>query len=84
VDIIKELSLDSEVPLSGNNMPIYTKYVDNTPSVLLKCLSYKAMSIDEMVEKSGLSPQVITQELLLLELANRVTKVGGSGYLLTK
>jgi len=42
------------------------------------------MSIDEMVEKSGLSPQVITQELLLLELANRVTKVGGSGYLLTK
>ncbi|RUM83303.1 MAG: hypothetical protein DSZ18_03335, partial [Candidatus Thioglobus sp.] len=76
MDIIEELSLDSEVPLSGNNMPIYTKYVDNTPSVLLKCLSYKAMSIDEMVEKSGLSPQVITQELLLLELANRVTKVG--------
>jgi hypothetical protein len=37
-----------------------------------------------MVEKSGLSPQVITQELLLLELANRVTKVGGSSYLLTK
>jgi hypothetical protein len=37
-----------------------------------------------MVEKSGLRPQVITQELLLLELANRVTKAGGSGYLLTK
>ena len=83
-DIIEELSLDLEVPLSDNNAPIYTKDVDNTPSVLLKCLSYEAISIDEMVEKSGLSPQVITQELLLLELANRVAKVGGSGYLLTR
>ncbi|HIM54884.1 MAG TPA: DNA-protecting protein DprA [Gammaproteobacteria bacterium] len=83
-DIVEELSLDLEVPLSGNNAPIYTKDVDNTPSVLLKCLSYEAISIDEMVEKSGLSPQVITQELLLLELANRVAKVGGSGYLLTR
>jgi len=83
-DIIDELYLDLEVPLSGNNTPIYTKDVDNTPSVLLKCLSYEAMNIDEMVEKSGLSPQIIVQELLILELANRVTKVGGSGYLLTK
>lgn len=83
-DIVEELSLDLEMPLSGNNAPIYTKDVDNTPSVLLKCLSYEAISIDEMVEKSGLSPQVITQELLLLELANRVAKVGGSGYLLTR
>ncbi|TEU20711.1 MAG: DNA-protecting protein DprA, partial [Gammaproteobacteria bacterium] len=83
-DIIEELSIDLEVPLLVNNAPIYTKDVDNTPSVLLKCLSYEAISIDEMVEKSGLSPQIITQELLLLELANRVTKVGGSGYLLTK
>jgi hypothetical protein len=28
----------SEVPLSDNNAPIYTKDVDNTPSVLLKWL----------------------------------------------
>lgn len=83
-DIIDELTLDLDTPLPDNNTPIYTKDVDNTPSVLLKCLSYEAMSIDEMVEKSGLSPQIITQELLLLELENRVTKVGGSGYLLTK
>jgi hypothetical protein len=38
VDTIEELSLDSEVPLSDNNAPIYTKDVDNTPSVLLKWL----------------------------------------------
>ena len=46
-----------EVPLSGNNAPIYTKDVDNTPPVLLKCLSYEAMSIDKILEKSGLSPK---------------------------
>jgi DNA processing protein len=83
-DIIEELSLAFEPPLLGGNTAIYTKDVDNTPSVLLKYLSYEAISIDEMVEKSGLSPQIITQELLLLELSNRVTKAGGSGYLLTK
>ena len=49
--------MDLEMPLSGNNAPIYAKYVDNTPSVLLKCLSYEAMSIDEILEKSGLSPK---------------------------
>jgi len=67
VDTIEGLSIDLAVPLLGDNAPIYTKDVDNTPSVLLKCLSYEAISIDETVEKSGLSPQVITQELLLLE-----------------
>lgn len=83
-DIIDELTLDLDTPLLDNNASIYPKDVDNHPSVLLKCLSYEAMSINEMVEKSGLSPQIITQELLLLELENRVAKVGGSGYLLTK
>lgn len=83
-DIIDELTLDLDASLLNNKTAIYTKDVDNTPSVLLKCLSYEAISIDEMVEKSGLSPQIIAQELLLLELENRVAKVSGSGYLLTK
>ncbi|MCS5586484.1 MAG: hypothetical protein NZ702_03175 [Gammaproteobacteria bacterium] len=42
------------------------------PQVLMKWL-----------KKVGQAP-IITQELSLLELANRVTKVGGPGYLLTK
>jgi hypothetical protein len=47
-------------PLETNKMAIYIKNVDNTPSVLLKCLSYKTMSADEMVEKTGSSPYIGT------------------------
>lgn len=83
-DILHELQLPVLHPSGQTSSAISTKDVDNTPSVLLKYLSYEAISIDEMVEKSGLSPQIITQELLLLELENRVTKIEGRGYLLNQ
>ena len=66
-DILDELQLPMSYSPDQMTDAISTKDVDNTPSVLLKYLSYEAISIDEMVEKSGLSPQIITQELLLLE-----------------
>ena len=83
-DIIDELQLDLQTTIQENNSSISTKELDNSPSVLLKYLSYDAINIDEMVEKSGLSPQIITQELLLLELENTVAKIDGAGYVLTK
>jgi DNA processing protein len=83
-DILDELQFESPHPIQKNNTEISKKEIDNTPFILLKYLSYDAISIDEMVEKSGLNPQIITQELLLLELENAVTKVDGSGYVLTK
>jgi DNA processing protein len=49
---------------------------------LLKYLSYDVINIDEIVEKSGLSPQIVTQELLLLELKGAIEKVDGFGYIL--
>ncbi len=89
-DITDELALDF-APLADKNIDTKdikdtkdTKEMDNTPSLLLKCLSYEPLTVDEMVEKSGLSPQIVIQELLTLELANKVATVGGSGYLLTK
>lgn len=83
-DIIDELPIDLKPITSVNNDDICTKEIDNTNPLLLKCLSYEAITIDEMVEKSGLSPQIIIQELLELELANKVTKSVGSTYVLTK
>ena len=83
-DILDELQLPTSYSPDQMTDAISTKDVDNTPSVLLKYLSYEAISIDEMVEKSGLSPQIITQELLLLELENRVIKIEGRGYLLNQ
>lgn len=64
--------------------PIDVKSVDKTDSMLLKCLSYDAVTVDKLVEKTNLSPQIITQALLLLELENKVAKIAGSGYVLTK
>lgn len=83
-DILDELQFEPLSTLQKNNPTISKKEIDNTPFILLKYLSYDAMSIDEIVEKSGLSPQIITQELLLLELDNAVAKVNGTGYVLTK
>ena len=83
-DIIEELPIDLKSSTKPLNVSNCTNSVDKTPFVLLKYLSYEAMTIDKMVEKSGLSPQVITQELLLLELENRVEKASGSAYALTK
>ncbi|SMN02352.1 Rossmann fold nucleotide-binding protein Smf possibly involved in DNA uptake [uncultured Candidatus Thioglobus sp.] len=86
-DILDELQLDLTSSTQASHADIFTKdakEMDNTPSVLLKYLSYNALSIDEIVEISGLSPQIITQELLLLELDNTVAKADGSSYVLTK
>jgi DNA processing protein len=83
-DIIEELPLDLGQLTTPLDVPNCTNSVDKPPFVLLKYLSYDTMTIDEMVEKSGLNPQVITQELLLLELEDRVAKAGGSTYVLTK
>ena len=83
-DILQELSLDMG---SINAPPIYAdeaKSVDKDTSVLLKYLSYDALSIDTLVEKSGLDPQIVTQELLLLELSNKVEKTNGFQYALIK
>jgi DNA processing protein len=81
-DILNELSFESE-----SCIPLIKQYngdkdVDNEISELLKFLSYEAISVDELVEKSKLSPQVVSQMLLMLELSNRVSKVGVATFVL--
>ncbi|WP_281064683.1 hypothetical protein [Abyssogena phaseoliformis symbiont] len=60
------------------------KNVDKTDAMLLKYLSYNVVTVDKLVEKTNLSPQIIIQALLLLELENKVAKIAGPGYVLTK
>ncbi len=79
-DILGEIQPGFETLKNTQN----TKEIDKSASVLLKCLSYEPLTVDELVEKTSLSPQIVTQELLLLELENRITKTAGSGYVLTK
>jgi DNA processing protein len=83
-DILSELPKGLGLSVLLKNKSIDVKNVDKTDSMLLKCLSYDAVTVDKLVEKTNLSPQIITQALLLLELENKVAKITGSGYVLTK
>lgn len=83
-DIIVELPLgllDCTLPIKTDQS---TKEIDKTGFKVLKCLSYEALTVDQLVEKTQLSTQVVTQELLLLELNNRVEKTSAQGYVLIK
>lgn len=83
-DITDELTFTPKTQPDKDIDTKNTKEMDNNPSVLLKCLSYEPLSVDTMVEKTGLSPQIVSQQLLELELANKVANMGGSGYILMK
>ncbi|SMN16073.1 Rossmann fold nucleotide-binding protein Smf possibly involved in DNA uptake [uncultured Candidatus Thioglobus sp.] len=83
-DIINELPEG----LLGNMSPLKTsqstKQVDKTGFNVLKCLSYEALTVDQLVEKTKLSPQLVTQELLLLELNGQIERTSSQGYILIK
>ncbi|MCS5592338.1 MAG: DNA-processing protein DprA [Gammaproteobacteria bacterium] len=81
-DILDELSFETEPCIPPIKQYNGDKDVDNEISELLKFLSYEAISVDELVEKSKLSPQVVSQMLLMLELSNRVSKVGVATFVL--
>jgi DNA processing protein len=81
-DLLNELSFESEPCIPLIKQYNGDKDVDNEISELLKFLSYEAISVDELVEKSKLSPQVVSQTLLMLELSNRVSKVGVATFVL--
>ena len=81
-DIVQELpkSVLNDILQQKNTHSI--KEMDKTESKVLKCLSYEPMSVDQLVEKTKLSPQIVSQELLLLELDSKVEKTNAQGYVL--
>ncbi len=83
-DITNELpqSLLSTILTQKNTQS--TKEIDKTGSNVLKCLSYEPLTVDQLVEKTSLSPQIITSELLLLELDGKIEKISAQGYVLTR
>lgn len=83
-DVVEELpeGLLSDILPQKNTDAI--KEMDKTGSKVLKCLSYEPLSVDQLVEKTKLSPQIVSQELLLLELAGKLEKTHAQGYILIK
>jgi DNA processing protein len=83
-DIITELPFGLLDAVSAEKISQSTKEMDKTGFKVLKCLSYDPLTVDQLVEKTKLSTQIVTQELLLLELTNRVEKTSAQGYVLIK
>lgn len=79
-DMLDELQFSPIKTRHTSKSSVCEKNTNNNSSVLLKYLSYDAVNVDEIVEKSNLSPQIVTQELLLLELENKIAKVNSSSY----
>jgi DNA processing protein len=80
-DVLNELGWEFKNFVEDN---FCEKKANTKFTVLLKYLSYDALSIDEMVEKTQLSVQVVTQLLLEMELEGRVERIANSGYILIK
>ncbi len=47
---------------------------------LLSCLAYEPASVDQLVERSGLTPEVVSSMLLIMELEGYVTCSAGGRY----
>lgn len=73
-DIVEELGFASH----NINIPIKAELADT--NVLLACMGYDPVSLDELMVISGLSSELITSELLLLELDGKITKIAGGKY----
>ena len=71
-DIIEELGFAS------HHTPVKIAAVDD--DVLLTAMGYDAVSLDALVAILGLNSEVITSELLLLELDGKITKIAGGKY----
>jgi DNA processing protein len=83
-DIIEELNinLDPNISQHKQSKKDINKNVDYDHNLVLKYIGYEAVTVDEIVEKSGLSPQIINQTLIFLELDDKIIKINGNGYLL--
>lgn len=86
-DILEELApqLHSylEAESSNGDDVSTTLEVDEEYRHLLGCMGHGPTAIDTLVERSGLTPEVVSSMLLMLELKGYVTSVAG-GYMVTK
>jgi DNA processing protein len=81
-DILEELaplaaiSLQQQVSAGdGENNRDITSWQSDSP--LCQYLDYRPVSVDELIERSGLTPETVSAMLLTLELEGRVTSTGG-------
>lgn len=81
-DVLNEIYFEPHTCISKIKHYNTELEIDCESTELLKFLSYNAISIDELVEKSKLSPQIVSEKLLMLELSNKISKVGVATFVL--
>lgn len=54
--------------------------LDETQRCVLECVGFEPTSIDMVVERSGLTPEIVSSILLVLELHDQVTPTPGGMY----
>ena len=55
--------------------------IDPQHEIILNCMDFEPISIDEIINKSGLAVEVVSSILLILELNNQVNHHGNGIYI---
>ena len=76
-DIVEELNLSKAViaPLAAENSP-----ADQDQQRLLEAMAYEPISIESLVQLTGLTVSTLSSMLTLLELEGRITGLAGGQY----
>jgi DNA processing protein len=83
-DILEELapqiSINTAIPKSALTMQETVAEISDEQSHLLDIMGYEAISVDDMVERSGLTAEEVSSMLLLLELQGLIEASPGGLY----
>jgi len=84
-DIVEELgallgSLTVLSPGSPVQDPAAASILDAEYSKLLESMGFDPISVDELIDRTGLTPEAVSSMLLLLELDGHVSSVPGGNY----
>ncbi len=85
-DIVEELgalaqcNAEASAPLVSASGPSWTADDDPEYQKLFDCMDFAPVSIDLLVERSGLTPEAVSSMLLIMELQGDVVAVAGGRY----
>ena len=77
----------SELPTLSPSIAVNSSCTNNQPplsdesNILLVCLEYTPITIELLIEKSGLTPEQVSSMLMKLEIGGRVTSDAFGHYI---
>lgn len=77
INKVKSINNENELDKNDNK-----KNTNTIQSKILKYVSYEAKTIDNLVELTKLPINIVNQEILMLELAGKISNTNGQGFIL--